>query len=168
LCFFKSVEREEGSCEKASNFINCINPCDTHDSSRLCRKRPVLFGILGSNFQRNPVIIEGRILVPARTTFQVLGVTTEWYSSSGVVKMVKGNKAVYMEAPPILVNGTVMVPMRFVAETFGENVGWDAKNEMAYIGNKPAEIPSRSGLKSNRTLLMPVTEGANRALCTEE
>jgi len=28
-----------------------------------------------------------------------------------------------------------MVPMRFVAETFGENVGWDAKNEMAYIGN---------------------------------
>ncbi|ABN52248.1 MAG TPA: N-acetylmuramoyl-L-alanine amidase [Hungateiclostridium thermocellum] len=125
--------------------------------------------------ERNPVIIEGRILVPARTTFQVLGVTTEWYSSSGVVKMVKGNKAVkmtvgskvahsggsvkYMEAPPILVNGTVMVPMRFVAETFGENVGWDAKNEMAYIGNKPAEIPSRSGLKSNRTYKVVIDAG---------
>jgi len=89
--------------------------------------------------------------------------------------MVKGNKAVkmtvgskvahsggsvkYMEAPPILVNGTVMVPMRFVAETFGENVGWDAKNEMAYIGNKPAEIPSRSGLKSNRTYKVVIDAG---------
>ncbi|WP_265443489.1 N-acetylmuramoyl-L-alanine amidase [Acetivibrio straminisolvens] len=125
--------------------------------------------------ERNPVVIDGRILVPARTTFQVLGVTTDWYPSYGVIEMSKGSKSItmsignkvaytersikYMEAPPVLVNGTVMVPIRFVAETFGENVGWDAKNEVAYIGNKPAEVPSRSGLKPNRTYKVVIDAG---------
>jgi len=125
--------------------------------------------------ERNPVIIDGRILVAARTTFQVLGVTTEWYPSYGVIEMSKGDKSItmsiglkvaytdrsvkYMEAPPILVNGTVMVPIRFVAEAFGENVGWDAKNEIAYIGRQPTEIPSRGGLTNNRTYKVVIDAG---------
>ncbi|ODM25145.1 N-acetylmuramoyl-L-alanine amidase [Acetivibrio mesophilus] len=127
------------------------------------------------SLERNPVTIEGRILVPARTTFQVMGVRTEWYPSYQVIEMTKGNKTItmsignrvaysdgsikYMEAPPILVDGTVMVPIRFVAESFGENVGWDAKNVIAYIGKQPTEIPSRGGLNTDRTYKVVIDAG---------
>lgn len=127
------------------------------------------------SLERNPVTIEGRILVPARTTFQAMGVTTEWYPSHEVIEMTKGSKTItmsignrvaylggsieYMEAPPILVDGTVMVPIRFVAESFQANVGWDAKNEVAFIGRQPIEIPSRGGLKPNRTYKVVIDAG---------
>ncbi|MFZ5986311.1 MAG: N-acetylmuramoyl-L-alanine amidase [Bacillota bacterium] len=115
--------------------------------------------------ERDPVIIGGRMVVPARTTFENLGIRTDWEDSSNVVKMVKdntvitmsiGHKDVFvnsieknMEAPPILVNGTVMVPLRFVAQTFGSRVGWDGKNGVAYIGDRP-QVISRGGSASRK------------------
>ena len=75
--------------------------------------------------ERQPITIDGRILVPARSTFELIGVRTDWYPDHEVLKMINGNnfitmsmgnkaayvngKVKYMEAPAVLVNGTVMV-----------------------------------------------------------
>ncbi|HOQ36406.1 MAG TPA: N-acetylmuramoyl-L-alanine amidase [Acetivibrio sp.] len=125
--------------------------------------------------ERQPITIDGRILVPARSTFELIGVRTNWYPEREVVMMTKGSnsitmnigkKAAYvnenkkdMEAPAVLVNGTVMVPIRFVAENFGYNVGWNDINRMAFIGIA-AELPSRGGgLSSNRTYKVVIDAG---------
>jgi len=82
-----------------------------------------------------------------------------------------GGSVKYMEAPPILVNGTVMVPMRFVAETFGENVAGMQKTKWLISETNRRKYLQEAVLnpiEHTRSLLMPVTEGANRALCTEE
>ncbi|HPD01028.1 MAG TPA: N-acetylmuramoyl-L-alanine amidase [Acetivibrio sp.] len=127
------------------------------------------------NPERQPITIDGRILVPARSTFEMIGVRTDWYPEHEVVKMVKGNnyitmsmggKSAYvngtvknMEAPAVLVDGTVMVPIRFVAENFDSSVGWDGKNRMAYIGYA-AELPVRGGgLGSDRVYKVVIDAG---------
>jgi N-acetylmuramoyl-L-alanine amidase len=125
--------------------------------------------------ERQPITIDGRILVPARSTFELIGVRTDWYPDHEVVKMINGNnfitmsmgnkaayvngKVKYMEAPAVLVNGTVMVPIRFVAENFNSSVGWDDKNKMAFIGHA-AQLPSRgSGLSSDRIYRVVIDAG---------
>lgn len=124
--------------------------------------------------ERDPVIIGGRMVVPARTVFQALGVKTDWYPSYEVIEMTKGDASVtmslgstvayvnrtikYMEAPPVLVNGTVMVPIRFIAETFHSRIGWDGENRVAFIGDKP-ELVSRGGIRRDKVYKVVIDAG---------
>ncbi len=147
-------------------------------SGFLCEPSDTIIAVEGRivQLERQPVSINGRILVPARSTFENLGIKTDWYPGYEVVKMVCGDasyitmsigsrvaytngKIKYMEAPPVLINGLVMVPIRFVAEEFGSTVGWDAKNNLAFIGNAP-ELPSRGGeLLPNREYKVVIDAG---------
>jgi N-acetylmuramoyl-L-alanine amidase len=124
--------------------------------------------------ERQTVMINGRIVVPARTTFENLAVRTDWYEERNMVKLSNdylyvtmniGRTKAYvngvpleMEAPPILVNGTVMVPLRFTAETFKSRVTWNGNDRIAYIGDRAQTTTSR-GTGSNRNYVVVVDAG---------
>jgi N-acetylmuramoyl-L-alanine amidase len=103
------------------------------------------------NFERQPVIKNGRILVPARTACNSMGARVDWYEKQGNFEIIKGskvlkmyignNKAVVggsskpMDVEPFLLNGTVMVPLRFAAESLGYNVSMDTRSNNVYISS---------------------------------
>jgi len=128
--------------------------------------------------ERQPVSVVGRILSPARTTFESLGATIDWYPETQTIVIIKGNMAIGMkvgskevningiitttDAAPILVRGTVMLPVRFVADTLNEEVKWDGGSRTVYIGKNGRKITSRSSdiLRSwNRTPVVVIDAG---------
>lgn len=121
------------------------------------------------NLERNPVSINNRLVVPARTVFSEIGVKVNWNEARNRLVISKGSDEIIMyigyinsyvngviktmEAPAILFNGTVMVPVRFVAEAFNVSVGWSEKSSTVYLGEMAEEmeeeIPASGGNSSN-------------------
>ncbi|KNY25297.1 N-acetylmuramoyl-L-alanine amidase [Pseudobacteroides cellulosolvens] len=107
----------------------------------------------GQNISLNaqPVLINGRILVPARIAVESMGGYLDWYAKEGRIvakrdnlkltmysggyKAYCGNSTIKMDVPPVLKNGTVMLPIRFIAENFGYPVKYDAVNGRVIVGN---------------------------------
>ena len=89
----------------------------------------------------NPIIQEGRTLVPLRAIFEALNVTVEWDQSTKtvtgtrdgrIIKLQIDNKlasingiSVELDVPGRIVEGNTLVPVRFIAESLGANVKWD-------------------------------------------
>ncbi len=112
------------------------------------------------DMERTPVVINGRIVVPARTVFSKINANIDWYEASNRLVITKGNNVITMyigynscyvngvikemEAPAILFNGTVMVPVRFVAETFNVPIGWNESDSTVYLVDVP-KIPTVDG-----------------------
>lgn len=121
------------------------------------------------NLERQPISINDRLVVPARTVFSQFGAQVDWNEARNRLVITKGNDKIIMyigymncyvndvikrmDAPAVLYNGTVMVPVRFVAETFNVQVGWNQKNSTVYLGEMPQEIieeiPASGGDKSS-------------------
>lgn len=126
---------------------------------------------LALNLERNPISINNRLVVPARTVFSEIGAKVNWNEARQRLVITKGNDEIIMyigyinsyvngvikemEAPAILFDGTVMVPVRFVAETFNVSVGWSEKSSTVYLGEMieevQEEIPAGGGSSSNVT-----------------
>ena len=102
-----------------------------------------LFGHL-LEFAVQPMVVNGRTLVPMRTIFEALGTSVEWDGATQtvtatrnrddtVIKLTIGNttaeingQAVTIDQPAIVVDGSTLVPLRFVGEALGVTVDWDA------------------------------------------
>ncbi len=94
-----------------------------------------------SLYGQEPVIVEGRTLVPLRAVFEALGATVAWDDQTKTITSTKGamvvtlqvgsttlsvNGAVKMlDVPAQIMNGRTMVPVRAVAEAFSCKVEWD-------------------------------------------
>lgn len=93
----------------------------------------------------NPVIIEGRVLVPVRAICESLGATVGWEESTGTVKVqlydkvielvtdsqnasVNGNQ-VTMDVPAQIIDGRILVPVRFLSESLSKTVEWHPFDE---------------------------------------
>ncbi len=90
----------------------------------------------------DPVIVNGRTMVPIRTIAEALGADVEWVSSMGGARLTRagvqidlpiGSTTGYrngepfqMEAAPYVQDGRTMVPARYVAEFFGQKVEFDS------------------------------------------
>ena len=101
-----------------------------------------------------PVIIEGRTLVPLRVIFESLGSIVKWDSETKTITAYKDdikiilqidNKtahvndiAIELDAPPTIIFDRTMVPVRFIAENLGETVLWDYQTQTVIIGNEPS------------------------------
>lgn len=115
------------------------------------------------NFDVQPVIVGGRLLVPLRTIFDALGASVTWDAATQTVSAVQGNTTVILtinsqiayknggpvtlDVPPALVSGRTMVPLRFVAESMSCYVNFDPVSNRVVIQSgqtipnpKPAEI----------------------------
>ncbi|NLD46269.1 MAG: N-acetylmuramoyl-L-alanine amidase [Clostridiaceae bacterium] len=125
--------------------------------------------------ERKPIIIDGRIVIPARTIFDEVRVRTDWYEQQNkvvlssdyttVVMFIGSTKAfingvnTVIEAPPVIDNGTVMVPLRFSAEAFNMKIGWDERTGTAFIGDKPVSVSKDDSTKRNYIVVVDAGHG---------
>ncbi len=101
-------------------------------------------------FDQNPVIENGRTLVPLRAIFEALGAEVEWDATTRTVtaklrtteiKLTIGDNIIYkngekaytMDVPAKIVGSRTLVPARAVSESFGAAVGWVAETQSVVI-----------------------------------
>lgn len=91
-------------------------------------------------FDVDPIVIEGRTMVPFRKIFEIFEFKVDWAASTSTVLANKGsqtivlqinnkksfvnNKQLIMDVPAQLINGRTMVPLRFISENIGATVNW--------------------------------------------
>lgn len=93
------------------------------------------------SFDVNPIIENGRVLVPLRGVLEKLGAEVIWNEETSSVSVrcgdtsvelfvgnatahVNGN-GVLLDCPPIIVDSRTLIPLRFVSEALGAQVDWN-------------------------------------------
>jgi competence protein ComEC len=100
-----------------------------------------------------PIIEDGRTLVPLRSIFESMGATVTWNQDTQTATAIKGNTTVILpigsteptingqvkklDVPAKIVNGRTLAPLRFVGEAFGGTVGWDQGSQTITIFSAP-------------------------------
>ena len=106
-------------------------------------------------FEQNPVIENGRVLVPFRFVAEKLGATVAWDAETKTVTCEKNGvkitltanvkdvtvsgQSVEIDVPAQIMNSRVFVPLRFVADNMGADVEWDAENKTVKINTVKEE-----------------------------
>jgi len=106
-----------------------------------------------------PIILNNRVMVPARAVFERVGGRVEWnylhrqitvhYGSDilvmtvGQTQAVLNGRGIAMEVPPVILNDRTLIPLRFPAEAFGFDVAWDHVGRAAIL-HAPWEQPPGS------------------------
>ncbi|NLD48203.1 MAG: L,D-transpeptidase family protein [Clostridiaceae bacterium] len=101
------------------------------------------------DFDIQPRIINGRVLIPIRSVFEQLGMTVMWKEDSKTVTMNDdnyeivlkvGDKTAYvnddklvLDVPAEIINGRTFVPVRFITESMGYTVEWDSNTRTVFI-----------------------------------
>jgi len=101
---------------------------------------------------QNPVIVDGRTLVPVRGVFEALGFDVGWnpdsqqvtLTSDDVVVLTIGSNAFLangtshiLDVPAQIINGRTMLPIRAVVESVGYYVGWSNAARTVLISSVP-------------------------------
>ncbi len=100
-------------------------------------------------FDQEPVIENGRTLVPVRVIFEELGASVEWDDATRTVTakkggttiqlqidsntMYKNNTAITLDVPAQIQGGRTLVPARAVSEAFNCKVDWDGDLQTVII-----------------------------------
>ena len=103
-------------------------------------------------FDVNPIIDNGRTLVPMRKIFESLGATVDWIDETQTAIAVKGDikieisigkyemfinsKSVSLDVPAQLINGRTLVPARAVSEGLKAKVDWNEELWRVIITSK--------------------------------
>ncbi len=108
--------------------------------------KPISVKIDGKNvvFDQQPIIENGRTLVPIRGIFEALDATVGWDGTTQTVTAQRGDTSIslqigsakmyvngeekILDVPAKLVGGRTLVPARAVSEAFGCDVQWDAEH----------------------------------------
>lgn len=116
--------------------------------------------IEGNYVNGEPILQEGRTLVPLRFISETLGIPITWDDATKQVALQKGEqtytftiaKAQYLmgdqtvdlDVAPQIIHERTYVPLRVIAEIFDKQVDWDGTNRTVIIGNgyvPPAAAP---------------------------
>ncbi|QHI72703.1 copper amine oxidase N-terminal domain-containing protein [Aminipila terrae] len=97
-------------------------------------------------FDVNPVVKDGRTLVPVRKIFEAMGMEVKWdeatkeISAEGEGATIKmkldsceaavNNKEVTLDVPAQSINNRTLVPIRFISESLGYHVVWIEKSNL--------------------------------------
>ncbi|MDI6632465.1 MAG: stalk domain-containing protein [Thermoanaerobacteraceae bacterium] len=116
----------------------------------------VLLDGLPVHFDVQPVIKNGRTLVPFRAIGEALNVAVSWDGATrtvsatgggvsislqiGSVKAYRNNTPITLDVPPQILNGRTLVPLRFFSEAFGCTVLWDGAARTAKIASPPKKM----------------------------
>lgn len=100
-------------------------------------------------FEQDPVIENGRVLVPFRFVAEKLGAEVAWDAetktvtcekdgvkislTANVKDVVVSGQSLEIDVPAQIMNSRVFVPLRFVADNMGADVEWDAENKTVKI-----------------------------------
>lgn len=104
------------------------------------------------SFDQQPVIIDGRTLVPMRFIFQKLGANVEWDGETStatgtrdgiVIKiqnqnniMMKNGTEIALDVPAQIINSRTLVPVRAISEAFGCLVDWNEETRTVIIATQ--------------------------------
>ncbi len=129
----------------------------------------VLFDGEEMEFDVEPIIEDGRTLVPMRAIFEKFGCAVDYASSSAgkVITAFRGTKAVVMEigkqeytvggkdfvmdVAPKIVDGRTLVPLRAVSESLDARVDWDAATRTITIENEMGQFEVLSTISNSAT-----------------
>ncbi len=108
-------------------------------------------------FPQDPIIYEGRTLVPLRKIFESLGAKVDWIAETKTIVSKKGNKQITMQidnnqmqidddvtdgvsprteildVPAMLINGNTLVPVRAISNGYDCGVGWNGDTRTVII-----------------------------------
>ncbi|MCG7377376.1 copper amine oxidase N-terminal domain-containing protein [Paenibacillus sp. ACRSA] len=105
-------------------------------------------------FEQQPVMRDGRILVPMRVIFESMGASVSWNQKTQTVtavrttstgikdtvemkigskSIIKNGKSISVDVSAQVINGSTLVPVRAIAEAFGASVSWDNVNSIVEI-----------------------------------
>lgn len=112
------------------------------------------------DFEIDPILKDGRVLVPMRKIFEELGAKVTWdqktktvYSEKNNIKMnlTIGNKIANingknfsMDIAPVLYKGNTLVPLRIVSETYGLQTNWINNSKEVRIISNPIYIKNKN------------------------
>jgi hypothetical protein len=96
-----------------------------------------------------PMMVNGRVMVPLRGVFEQIGANVTWFPQSQMViaqngqteiRLPIGSSTAYLngkpsplDSPAILHNGRTLVPLRFTSEALNANVDWIAQSRTVAI-----------------------------------
>ncbi|MBQ4527430.1 MAG: copper amine oxidase N-terminal domain-containing protein [Clostridia bacterium] len=103
-------------------------------------------------FDQDPILTNGRTLVPLRAIFEKLGAQVQWDAETQTVKATKGDttitltindvtaykndESITLDVPGKIVNGRTLVPLRFVSDCFDTDVQWNAEYQKVILTTK--------------------------------
>lgn len=109
----------------------------------------VVDGSLVNFLNQQPVVVDGRTLIPLRGVFEKLGYSVVWDANTKTATLSNGTYNVVMQAgnktfevnsktfnldvPAQIINSSMMIPLRAVGEGTGVSVNWDANTKTAEI-----------------------------------
>lgn len=102
------------------------------------------------SFANEPIMLNGRVLVPLRQLAEQMGANVEWNSESWSTLITKNEyearlwlesdtvftskrQIFYMDQVPMLVNNCTFIPIRSINPILGTNTEWDEKNNTVTI-----------------------------------
>lgn len=100
-------------------------------------------------FDQNPVIIEGRTLVPVRAVFEQAGAVVDWNQDTQTATIARGDytvtikygdnalyknsERVELEVAATMLNNRILIPVRAIAEAMDFAVTWDGHHSMVLV-----------------------------------
>ena len=100
-------------------------------------------------FDVDPIMEDGRVLVPMRGIFEAMGATVSWDNDSKTAvaargdillsvtidspTMIKNREPIYLDVPARIVDGRTMVPVRAISEGLEAKVEWNGENKWVLI-----------------------------------
>ncbi len=105
---------------------------------------------------QQPIIQDGRTLIPLRGVFEKLGYNVEWKADTKTAVLSKGSSSVEVTAgadtmlvdkdelftldvPAQIINGSMMLPLRAIGEASGLEVNWDSATKTVSISTGAKE-----------------------------
>lgn len=102
-----------------------------------------------TTFDQQPVVVNGRTLVPIRAVAEQLGAKVSWNADTATATvqvganvvevakdstdaLVNGNH-VTLDVAATIMNGRTLLPLRFVSESLGEQVGWHPADNASVV-----------------------------------
>lgn len=101
------------------------------------------------SFDVNPIIENGRTLVPMSTIFSAMGASVSWNGANQTVTATKGTSKISLtigastalidgqvkglDVPAKIVNGRTLVPLAFVGSAYGGHVSWNPEQRQVQI-----------------------------------
>lgn len=107
-------------------------------------------------FDVDPLIVQGRTLVPFRAIAEALGVDVVWNESNRSIQAYGPDTTVYLtigsplmyvngtpvelDVPPRIVNSRTLLPLRAFSSAFGAQIGWDGETYTVFITSPVREM----------------------------
>ena len=135
----------------------------------------------------NPMIINGRTMVPVRILFDTFGADVLWNenlrqviisTAASVIVFTIGSKTAYIDGvgrtvdvPPTIVEGRTLVPIRFISDVLRYDVVWNGSTRTVYVTGKkyaPATDDGESSLPNDESEDEPPLTTLSRITAVEK